>query len=191
MFKHTVCFAAAAVAFATAGNAAFAQASGPDWRFQIGLSYTSGFSDLVDEFEAEGYEMDWEWPVGVNFLVGQDFANGLGWDATIGPMVFIFGDADAYVIPLGVGGRYTFTPEANIAPYVRAGLSYAFAGGDYLDTGDLGYTGAVGVEFNRDRRMSFGLEASYNSATVEFDHYWENDADVKTHEWQIGAFIAF
>ena len=145
-----------------------------DFRFPVGLAYASGVTQVVDKME-ENYFLrdDYIWPAGLVFKPYLEFGNGLGLGASIGPYLFLFIESDdeddsfSYVIPVGLDLRFTFLKKSDITPYVRAGFRYPIAGGDYFQSGKIGAFGGIGVEFWRTKRISMGLELSYDDSKIE------------------------
>ena len=180
-----------------------------DWRFPVGLTYINDFGDVVDIYEdnleAEGYIVDtsWEFPVGISFQPYVQLDNGFRFGAGIGPTIaFIGDDASFYDIPINVNAGYIFFPSANISPYVRGGLMYHIAGGDYVEGTSLGLFGGIGVEFSRKENVSFGIELSYDTSEIEFEkyssdsNYWWNSyksgtKDIKPYGLMFSIFVVF
>lgn len=65
--------------------------------------------------------------------------------------------------------RYAFAPKANTSLYLKAGASYNFASGDYVEESQPGFIGAVGVEFMRNKPVGIGVELGYDSSTIELE----------------------
>jgi len=165
--------------------AVFVYASGvsaAEWRFPIGLTYATGFHDVFNLYKnnvtAQGLSIDnqFYWPVGVSFQPYLLFQNGLGIGAGIGSFTYIHSsggskDYNFYDIPINLTVRYTPLPQSDISPYIRVGGSYHIAWGDFVDKSNIGFLGALGIEFFRARKVSFGIEAAYDSAEVTFDKY--------------------
>ncbi len=148
-----------------------------DFRFPVGMVYASGVTQIVDKMK-DNYFLDDEyvWPVGLAFNPYMEFSNGLGIGVSVGPCIFMFiesrhyrddDDSFSYVIPVGLDLRYTFLKKSDITPYVRVGLRYPIAGGDYFQSGKIGAFGGIGVEFWRTKRISMGLELSYDDSKME------------------------
>ena len=173
-------------------------AKAADWRFPVGLTYISGFEDVVDTYkdnlEAEGYvvsESDYL-PVGLSLHPYVQFDNGFRIGAGMGPFMLIIGDASHYDIPVNLNGGYTFIPSANISPYVRAGIMYHIAGGDYVESSTPGFFGGVGIEFFRHKPVSFGIEVTYDTSEIELERLWYNDTeDVQPCELMVSIFVIF
>lgn len=161
-----------AVALLVVGNSAQAG----EWRFPVGLTYASGFSDVADLFEknmsATGFAVSdsSSWPVGIAFQPYYQFDGGMGIGGGFGPAMLIYGDSyDMYAVPINLSARYTFAPDSNISPYLRAGVSYFIANGDFVKGSDAGISGGAGIEFGRRGAVGFGIEMSYDAATITMD----------------------
>lgn len=160
------------------------------WKRQLNLNYVSGFSDLVDAYELEGFTSDFEIPVGVSFSFGKEYRNGLGWDVSLGPAILILGDVNSTIVPVGTGFKYSFKPDQKANPYLRVGAQYAFVSGDFLEDSELGYSATVGLEFNGEGRRSWGLEVKYDSTAIDFNGS-RNRQEIKPYDLVIGVFFAF
>ncbi|MEW6379704.1 MAG: hypothetical protein AB1611_08845 [bacterium] len=104
----------------------------------------------------------------VSFHPYVQFDFGLGVGGGIGPIMVIAGDASFVNFPLKLDVRYAI-PRISVSPYVRAGLSYHAASGDYVDRSKPGVFAAVGVEFLRTKKVGFGFELSFYQAEIEFE----------------------
>lgn len=169
------------------------QSYADEFKFPVGFTYISGFNDVFslykDNLEAEGYDVSGNTllPIGLTFQPYYQFDNGIGVGLGVGPVSYIIvektdwsGDStymDFTDVPVQATVRYTFVPSSDISPYVRAGVSYHFASGDYVNNSNPGALGSVGVEFFRKSRVGFGLDVSYDSSTVEFDKI-DNDGSM-------------
>lgn len=182
-----------------------------EWRFPVGLAYASGFSDVTDRFEdnlkAKGYIVDtgFDWPVGLIFQPYYQFDNGFGIGFGFGPMMLLVidssnsADDDTFFnFPINADVRYTFMPSAKISPYVRGGLRYNIASGEYVESSNIGLFGAVGVEFMRKNRVAFGIEMAYDSSEIEFERYHRvggrlsrDTEDVTPCAFMISCFVIF
>ena len=170
------------------------QASTSGFKFQVGLTYVSGVSDLADKIEANNprYKVDTILPVGLSLNPYYDFGNGLGIGLSVGPATVGVGAASLYIVPIGADVRYTFFRNESVSPYVRAGLQYPFAGGDFIKSSSAGFVGAVGVEFGHSKRASWGVEGGYNSAEVEvLANAGRPAVKVKPLEFTLSVFVRF
>jgi hypothetical protein len=168
-------------------------ASAVDWRFPVGLSYAGNFHKVVDfhedYWEARGFDVDtsWQVPVGITFQPYVEFDFGLGIGAGFGPITYILTETDYYYyddddyyhhgdtetdfwnIPVNLNLRYSFIPKGGISPYIRGGISYNIADGDFVDKSKPGPFGAVGVEFSRKNAVGFGFEVGYDASEITFE----------------------
>jgi hypothetical protein len=161
--------------------AAVSAQAAPEWRFPVGLSYVSGIQDVkdlyVENLERDGYSVDEEYnvPVGIAFQPYLQMDNGLGYGLAIGPMSMVLTSVvDFYNFPIGADVRYTFVNSSEVSPYVRGGLRYNIASGDYVESSSPGLFAAVGLEFLRKKPLSMGVELSYDSSQVEFKKYYRS-----------------
>jgi hypothetical protein len=152
--------------------------------FDIGLVYVNGFtkaSDAVKNYYQENdYSVSRRW----NVPVGLQLSGSLQWDVNdtlslgpelrLGPMMYMetttiggsLGSGTIFMFPVTGSARCTFLPKAKVSPFLRAGVSYIAATGDLVGDSRVGFEGAVGLEFFRNRLGGFGLEGGYNTAQV-------------------------
>jgi hypothetical protein len=103
----------------------------------------------------------------------QTSIGGIGAGATVGPTTIVTVDnvpagsvSASYAVPVGPFLRYTPWPKAAFSPYVRAGVKYVVAGGNY-ESSDVGFSGAVGVEVWRTKKVGVSLEAGYDTSKIK------------------------
>lgn len=171
-------------------------ASAADWSFPIGVTYASGFEDVVDFYEdAIGVGADLSIPIGASFHPYLEFEKGHRLGIDVGPLGLIFVDTDfgedkEYVnLPVGVTYAYAFSRTRSVTPYVRAGVRHNIAGGDFVDGSSPGLIGAIGLEMARQKRVSFGLEVAYDNATIDLKDdfsFFVPDEEVEAGGLQIG-----
>lgn len=156
------------------------------FRFPIGLTYAQGAYDVMDQVEEslvnEGFIVDdtFVFPVGLTLNPYYEWDSGIGVGLSVGPTIFMASerrtwgggwnnsDVDlSYIIPVGGFVRYTFLRDGNISPYVRAGVKYPIAGGDYMENGQAGFSGGVGVDFFRTKKVQMVLEVGYDMSKVD------------------------
>jgi hypothetical protein len=172
-------------------SASSIQAAG-EWRFPVGLSYVSGFSEITSRYEnnlkAEGYSTTSVsgWPVGVQFQPYYQFDFGLGIGASIGPIMMIFGDRDFFDFPVGLDARYTLLLKGmDFSPYVRAGVKNHFASGDYVKSSSAGVYGGIGMELFRNKKVGMGVEFLLDNSSITFDKKTRSGSKVVTGEEKI------
>lgn len=151
-----------------------APASAGDWKHSVGVTYAAGFQDLVDYHErALGVEVDFAIPIGATYHPYYETDKGHRIGIDVGPVGIILFDTNIsdsmtfFSLPVGVTYGYGFARDKSTAPYVRAGVRYNIASGDFVEDSSPGFIGAIGLEMARQKRVSFGLELAYDNATVK------------------------
>ena len=189
-----------AVLILTCGNAVFASEG---WNFALGINYVDGLDELVDRYEEnmvnEGYySVDTvEIPVGLSFTPYYQYENGMQICAGIGPIVWLTGDAEHFEFPARFGVGYSLFKDADMSPYLRGGLSYHFASGDYVEGSSAGFFGSVGVELAKfDNGGSIGIEFTVDTAEVDVEvidnsGFGGSTEGIKTTEMFVGVFFNF
>jgi hypothetical protein len=168
-----------------------------DWRFPIGLTYTSGFQDVVDFHEkAVGVDADFSFPVGLCFRPYLEFDRGhrIGFDVGPGSIILIdvaggsdSGSIDYINFPLGIWYGYTLMRDATVTPYVRGGVRYNIASGDFVDSASPGFLAAIGLETGRKGNVGFGFEVAYDSSTVDLVPGWRQPEEIEAS----GVLVSF
>jgi hypothetical protein len=181
-------------------------ASAGGFRFRLLLSYVDGVQDLADiyedDIEASYSYVDVDttvWPVGISLFPYYQWDNGLMLGAGIGPFIYLWADGwdkdyTHWQLPTSFNVGYAFGPDNPISFYVRGGPSYHFAGGDFYDSSELGFVGAIGCQLVKANHFAMGLEASYDSAEVNIDDLKrgsEKTRGIKTAEYSLGLFFQF
>ena len=154
-----------------------ASARASDFRFPVGLTYESGFQNVVDWYEDElDAEADFFLPVGLAFAPYVQFDHGSRLGMDIGPIAYIaiskYGsyassDESLWDIPVALSYGFTFMPKADVSPFARLGIKQHIAEGDAVDSSTPGPFLAVGVEFARLSQVGFGLELGYDGSEIE------------------------
>jgi hypothetical protein len=166
-----------------------------DVRFGIGLSYTSGFQDVVNYYKDDyGISDDiMDVPVGLSFNTTVQIAHG-NYIASmpgigIGPAAFVLitGSYNEAYVDLPVTATYgiKFMPYASVGPYVRGGIAYHLAFGDRVVDRTAGYYLAGGLDILQKKRVNIGIEAAYDNSKVAFEHFeypgfYSTSKDIKT-----------
>lgn len=172
-------------------------ANADEWKFPVAVTFVNGaieFNDqLKDNMEADYWDVESSEPmipIATFFQPYYEYDSGFGLGAGIGPILMAIGDIWTYDIPLMFAARYTFSPNAKISPYVRGGISYHLAGGDYIEDSSFGLAGAVGIEFMRDRAVNLGVEVGYDSATVTMEDKTSYDDDETVDITPVGLTLS-
>lgn len=174
--------------------------SASEFRFPVGLSYVQGFIDVVDLYKhnlkAEGYDVKGSGaiPVGLSAKGYYQFDSGFGFGAGLGPMMIVM-SSEAYFfgLPLQADVRYTLLQGEDICPYIRAGVLYTAASGDYVKKSSPGFLGAIGVEFLRTQKVGFGLEFAITTSQIEFEDRTSSTGkkEINPTKFIISAFAVF
>jgi hypothetical protein len=150
------------------GNAQAFEWRALEWR--VGVAYASGLSEVTDlhedNLQAEGLEadVDLKLPLGITAGVTYDWPSGMRADLTLGPTFFIGGDVSHFELPVGASIGYSFAPNAEVSPYVRAGVIHHIASGDYESSSNPGLLVAAGLDFQR-----LTIEVAFDDSDVEFE----------------------
>ncbi len=157
-----------------------------EWRFPFGPTYVSGFSDVAELFKDnlryKGYSVESSGgvPMGLSFHPYYQWASGLGMGLGFGPAMAIMVDSsssdsyDLVLVPISLDVRYAFNITGSVSPYIRGGGTYLYASGDFKDSVQPGAFGAAGIEFLRNRKVSVGLEAGYDTSVVKMQRLRNN-----------------
>jgi hypothetical protein len=161
-----------------------------DVRYGLGVTYIGGFQDVAD-FYLNAYGVDTPViPIGLSFNTTVQISHGnviASMPAVgVGPVGFIwatetvsYGGSSGYSsstwfvdIPITATYGIKFLPHGSVGPYVRGGIAYHIARGDFVDSSSPGAFVAAGVEFLQKRRVSLGVEGAYDNSTVSFKDYY-------------------
>lgn len=148
-------------------------AQAEDWRLPVGLAYISGFGEITDHYEdnlrARGFQTEGTdgIPFGISFQPYYETRTGMGFGIGLGPVMAIGGDVDFFNLPVNLNVRYTILPESSTAFYIKGGISTNMASGDFVEDAQIGFLGAIGIEFLRTKAVGVGIELGYDSSTIE------------------------
>jgi hypothetical protein len=152
-----------------------------EWRFPVGLTYNSGFSDVVDYYET-AYDADstWMMPVGPSFTPYYQFAHGSRIGIDVGPATYItidgyYDEATYWDLPTGISYGFNLFPQATVSPYAKIGIKYHIAGGDSYDSSSLGGFGAIGVEIIRTKIVGIQAEIGYDASEITFSDGFDEE----------------
>ena len=148
-------------------------------RWVVGPTYFSGLSDIVDIYihnlEELGYSKGEEssgYSIAPTFNPYWQMESGLRIGAGVGPVMSVLisaGDEEYsfFALPVNVNAGYTLTNGL----FFRGGLSFLNASGEFVTSESLGLLGAVGMEFNRKRALSLGVEVGMDISAVKIEKY--------------------
>lgn len=195
-------FRTGVVLFVVAFSATLSAEAG-DWRFPVGPTYVSGFSEVTDLFKDNlryrGYSLEEEGsaPVGLSFHPYYQWDSGLGMGFGFGPAMVIAVDSnyesyDLAIVPFSLDVRYAFNINGSVSPYIRGGGTYLYANGDFKDSVQAGAFGAAGIEFLRDRMISVGVEAGYDTSVVKMQRLRTHTIEsIEPIGFFAGLFVVF
>ena len=175
------------------------------FHFNLGLNYVDGINEVSDglkDIYGAAYDEDIVVPVGLTLNPYYEFESGLGIGAVVGPASLIAikqvgGGTDttdiSYIVPVGAEVRYTLLRDKALSPYVKAGFRYPIAGGDNIDSSNVGFFGAAGVEFMHEKAVGFGLEVAYDTSevTLKGSGGFTGKKEVKYPGLTVGVFVRF
>ncbi len=146
-------------------------AEAKEWNIPVGITYVSGFTDIVDHLEnnVAGVESVNYFPVGLSLQPYYQFKNGLGIGFGIGPIIWITGDVNFFCMPVNFHARYTFNRDGNISPYIRTGISTNIVSGDFVEDSTIGFLVGAGLNFYKTEIASMGVEIGFDSSKIEME----------------------
>jgi outer membrane protein W len=174
------------------------------YHFEAGLSYATGTENALQQVETNfGFSQDYKQQVGLHLAAYYRFPDNLAIGGSVGPcMLFKVTNSEThytdkrdhwnYVLPVSADVRYFFAKTGVFVPYLRAGLAYSVANGDYIGPGSPGLVAAVGTYIGEKRGFKLGLELGYDSSTVKVKSgYLHHAENVRPTEGCFRVFAAF
>lgn len=175
-------------------------ASAEGFRFPVGLTYMSGWSDVVD-FHKDVLHADADFvvPVGLSFAPYYEFACQGRLGLSLGPIGIIMmqdsyggsSDVTYWDVPIGADCGYSFIKDGKTSPYVRVGFRYHIANGDFVDKSTPGAAAGVGVEFFRKSPIGMGVEVGYDASEVTLRDDGHAQTKVKPSEVTVSLRAIF
>ena len=180
------------------------------FHFPVGISYASGIQDATDKlydfYRQDHFDVDRiDIPIGLTLNPYYEWNSGLGVGVSVGPTAFIIVDEKyyngygyssdttkfSYAVPVGGFVRYTLFRDRTVAPYIRAGVRYPLAGGDNLESSQVGPFGAVGVEFWRTKKVGMSIEVGYDASEIKVKYTSSQPGGINgSHKVTFGGFMA-
>jgi hypothetical protein len=170
--RMTKAFVAAAVAL-LAFPVANAQAD--DWTVGPGVAYVSNIEHVLDIYQedvkAQGktVDVDKALPVGISFDADYQMDTGLRVGIGVGPYYRLSGDVKHFELPLSGTVGYLFLPDENVSPYIKGGIIYHVASGDFYESSTPGPLIAGGIDFARRSHLSGTVQVSFDASQIELD----------------------
>jgi len=143
-------------------------------RYALGYSYLKNVAEVKDAYKHllkdAGDDHDiYNISISICFQPYYQFQNGYRAGAGIGPLIILAGDAYHVQVPLNLTLGYSFFSNSQISPYIRAGISYHMASGEYYASSSPGYIGGIGIEFLNTKPLHFGFEIAYDASEIKLD----------------------
>jgi hypothetical protein len=146
-----------------------------EWSVGPGVAYVSNINHVVDIYQAnvkaQGKTVDVSkaLPVGVSFDADYLMNTGLRIGAGVGPYFRLSGDVKHFELPLSGTVGYSFMPQEQATPYVKAGLVYHAASGDFYESSTPGFLVAGGFDFARRSPLSGTIQVSFDASKIKLD----------------------
>ena len=169
MMKTFVAAALALLAFPVAN------ARADEWSVGPGIAYVSNINQVIDIYKsnvrAQGrtVDVDKAIPVGISFDADYLMNTGLRIGVGLGPYFRLSGDVKHFELPINGTIGYSFLPEEQATPYVKAGIVDHVASGDFFESATPGLFVAGGLDFARRSKISGAVELSFDASKIELD----------------------
>jgi hypothetical protein len=164
------------------------------WRFALGYSFLSNVNELKDSYkhlskDAGDDNSIYNTSFSICFQPYYQFQNGFRAGAGIGPLILLTGDATHVQVPVNMTLGYSFFMDSKISPYVRSGISYPIASGDYYADSLPGFFGGVGFEILNTKPLHIGFEAAYDASEILLDRSSDQSSSEKIKTGEVMLFI--
>ena len=152
-----------------------ANARADEWTVGPGIAFVSNIDHVLDIYKnnvkAQGktVDVDKALPVGVSFAADFQSNTGLRVGAGLGPYFRLNGDVKHFELPLSGTAGYNFLPEEQATPYVKGGIVYHIASGDFYDSSTPGFLVAGGLDFARRSKISGTVEVAFDASKITLD----------------------
>ena len=127
-------------------------------RFALGYSYMSNVKEIKDSYKYLAKDVGdgssiYNTSMSICFQPYYQLQNGFRDGAGIGPLILILGDAYHVQMPINMTLGYSFFMDSKISPYVRTGISYHIASGDFYSNSKPGFLAVWGLKFLTQNRF--------------------------------------
>jgi hypothetical protein len=173
---------------------AAASAEANAWRFALGYSYLSNVKELKDSYkhlakDAGDDNSIYNTSMSICFQPYYQFQNGFRAGAGVGPLILLLGGAYHVQMPLNMTVGYSFFMDYKISPYVRTGISYHIASGDYYSSSKPGFFGGMGIEILNTDPIHMGFEMAYDASEIKLDRASDQAEREKIKTGEVMLFI--
>lgn len=140
-------------------------------RMAAGYAFLNRVDDIKDSYKhvlrATGKDRDiYNASLGLTFQPYYQFNNGLRAGAGVGPFILLIGDARHFQVPLQAFVGYSFFPDDALSGYVKCGMAYHAASGDFYSTSEPGFCAGLGCEFANTRKVHIGFEILHDASRI-------------------------
>jgi len=149
-------------------------ATAAEWHNSFGIGIIDANEDVEDlyrrnlqaeskddsEFEAQ---MNWGYFYQPYYLYDSGFAFGLG----VATPSVIISEEIFIAIPVHADVRYFISPKSSFSAYIRAGIRYNIAGGEYVEGSKPDIIAGLGVLFRWNDLTKVGFEFTDDSSEIE------------------------
>jgi hypothetical protein len=175
----------------------YVNANTDKWNFALGYSFLSNVDELKDTYKhlsvthGDGSHV-YNLSVGIIFNPYRQYSNGIRIGPGVGPLILLLGDAHHVEVPVNMTIGYSFFSDANYSPYLKTGISYHIASGDYLADSTPGFYGGLGIEIFNQKRIHLGIEAAYDAAVIKTENQpGSREQKIKTGELTLYIYADF
>ncbi len=164
------------------------------FRIAMGYCFLSQTDDIKDTYKhllrAEGRDADvFGTSLGVKCEPYYQFKNGIRAGASAGPLILIAGDSHHFQVPLNLSMGYSFFQDAPVSGYLKCGISWHAATGDYVAHSAPGFYGGAGCEILNHKPVHIGIEIMYDAATVSLDRPRGASGHKKIQTGEVTVFL--
>lgn len=149
-------------------------ANAAEWHNSFGIGFINVNDDLEDihksNIQAEGLDdsefeaaLGWGYFYQPYYLYENGFALGMGIATPTG----IVAEEHFFNIPLHVDARYFLGLDSSVSGYVRAGIRYNLAFGEYVEGTDPGAILGIGLLFEWNASTKVGVEFTDDASEIE------------------------
>ena len=149
--------------------------SAAEWHNSFGIGFINVNDDLEDihrsNIQAEGLDdsefesaLSWGYFYQPYYLYDNGFALGLGIATPTG----IVAEEFFFNIPLHADARFFIGLQSSVSGYVRAGIRYNMAFGEYVEGTDPGVIFGIGLLFDWNENTKVGIEFTDDSSEIEY-----------------------
>jgi hypothetical protein len=152
-----------------------ANARADEWMVGPGIAYVNNINHVLDiyknDVKAQGKSVDVDkaLPVGISFDADYQSNTGLRIGVGLGPYFRLTGDVKHFELPINGTVGYAFLPDEQATPYVKSGIVYHIASGDFYESSTAGLLVAGGLDFARRSKISGAVEVSFDASKIELD----------------------